>query len=206
MTVEQDHVAHGKNALHIHYPTGTTNKEYAFLSLQLPETLRNHFYGRAYVSITGAPPRHSVLLFAGSTGFPLADFLEIGIVRGEYQPSFQLNKPTPDRPVGERYFQLGAPPVARWFCLEWEFIDQPDRIVMWEDGKLVVNQPITYQIVKPNGPIVEGGLTGGFFELNIGFDSHANPVPGDVDVYYDDIAISDKPIGQLTPVPVPAAK
>jgi len=206
ITVESDNVAHGKYAVHVHYPVGTTNKEWAFLGLQIPENLRNHFYGRAYVSVSGIPPTHSVLLLAGSTGFQLADFLEIGVSRSKiFQPSFQLNKPTPDRPRGERVFQMGGLPDKKWFCLEWEFIESPDRIVIWADGKLVCNRPISYQIVKQGGPTIDSGLTGGFFEFNIGFRTWLSPTKNDVDIYYDDIAIGDKPIGQLSPVPEPAA-
>jgi hypothetical protein len=206
ITIEQTDVAHGKNAVHVHYPAGTTNKEWAFLGLQIPENLRDHFYGRAYVSVSGIPPTHSVLLLAGSTGFQLADFLEIGVSRSKiFQPSFQLNKPTPDRPRGERVFQMGGLPDKHWFCLEWEFIEKPDRIVIWADGKLVCNRPISYQIVKQGGPTIDSGLTGGFFEFNIGFRTWLSPTKNDVDIYYDDVAIGDKPIGQLTPVPEPAA-
>ncbi len=206
ITVEQDNVAHGKYAMHVHYPAGTTNKEWAFLGLQIPENLRDHFYGRVYVSVNGVPATHSVLMLAGSTGFQLADFLEIGISRAKFfQPSFQLNKPTPERPRGEKVFQLGALPDKKWFCLEWEFFDKPDRIVLWVDGKLTVNRPISYQIVKQGGPTVDSGLTGGFFEFNLGFRTWQSPTTKDVDIYYDDVAIGDKPIGQLTPVPEPAA-
>jgi len=195
ITVEKDNVAHGKNAVQVHYPKGIKNSEFAMMALQVPESLRNHFYGRAYVSINGVPATHSVLMLAGSTGFPLADFLEIGTDRGLFQPSFQLNKPTPDRARSETTKQVGTYPVGKWFCLEWEFIEKPGRIVIWVDGKLTVNQPITHRIMYP-----DGGLTGGFFEFNIGFHTWQSPSANDVDIYYDDIAISDKPIGQLAPV------
>jgi hypothetical protein len=202
ITVEQDTVAHGKNALHIHDPMGASGA-YAFVGLTIPDSLKDHFYGRAYVLLKGVPAGHSVLMLAGSTGFPLADFLEIGTDRGKFQPSFQLNKPTTERPRGETTHQVGTLPVDRWFCLEWEFMDQPDRIVMWVDGKLAVNQPLTYSIIKGT-PATSSGLTGGFFEYNLGFRAWGRALANDVDVYYDDIAISDKPIGQLTPVPAPA--
>jgi hypothetical protein len=198
ISVEQDVVAHGKNALHIHYPAGTRTNSWAFIGMSMYPSLLNHFYGRAYVMIKGISQTHSVFLLSGSVGFPIADFLEIGTDRGLFQPSFQLNAPTPDRPRGEQTYHVGAFPLNRWFCLEWEFSETPARIVMWEDGNLIVNQTIKYKTGET------GGLTRGFKEFDLGFRTWANPQPTDVDVYYDDIAISDKPIGQLTPVPTPA--
>ncbi len=203
-TIVQDNIAHGKNALKIHYPQGTTSREWAFVGMAVPEALREHYYGRVYVYMNIMPTGHCVLMNSGTTGFPISDFLEIGIRQNQFQPSFQLNKPMPpERPRGEKTYLQGAPPVGRWFCLEWEFIDKPDRIVLWIDGKLAVNQPIAYQIVKPAGPTVDSGLVGGFSELVLGYRSWTTAAR-DVDIYYDDIAIGDKPIGQLSPVAAPA--
>jgi len=198
ISVEQDVVAHGKNALHVHYPAGTRTNSWAFLGMTMYPSLNEHLYGRAYMMIKGISATHSVFLLSGSVGFPIADFLEIGTDRGLFQPSFQLNAPTADRPRGEQTYHVGNFPLKRWFCLEWEFIESPARIVLWEDGKLIVNQSIKYKGET-------GGLTRGFKEFDFGFRTWANPQATDVDVYYDDISISDKPIGQLTPVPAPAA-
>jgi hypothetical protein len=195
ITIEHDVVAHGKNALHIHYPAGTRNTDWAFIGMSMFPSLHDHLYGRAYMMIKGISATHSVYLLAGSVGFPIADFLEIGTDAGKFQPSFQLNAPTADRPRGEQTYHVGAFPLNRWFCLEWEFTETPARIVLWEDGKLIVNQTIRYKTGET------GGLTRGFNEFDVGFRTWANPQPTDVDIYYDDIAISDKPIGQLTPVP-----
>jgi hypothetical protein len=99
-------------------------------------------------------------------------------------------------------YRSGQPVSAqdRWFCLEWEFTDKPaDRIIIWVDGQQVADQTLVFHDLN-------SGLVNGFVEFDVGFRSwaQANLVPKDVDVYYDDIAISDKPIGQLTPAPEPA--
>jgi len=99
ITVVQDRVAHGKNAVMMHYPAGTRGA-WAFVGAPLPAALHDQLYGRAYVYISGMPPSHSVLMLAGSHGFPIADFLEIGTYNNLFQPSFQLNAPTPDSPAG----------------------------------------------------------------------------------------------------------
>jgi len=202
--VQQDSVAHGKYALQVHTPKGTSGA-YAMVGVAVPESLRDHFYGRAYVSIHGIPAGHSVLMLAGSLGYQLSDFLEIGSSRGRFQPSFQLNKPLPpERPRGEKTYSQGTLPMGHWFCLEWEFFDKPDRIVIWVDGKLTSNEAIAYSIIKGEPPTTSG-LTGGFYEFNLGFRAWAGALANDVDIYYDDVAIGDKPIGQLTPVVEKAA-
>ncbi len=191
--VETDMVAHGKYALHMHYPAGS--HDFAVVGLSIPEAMRDHFYGRVYVYMPVLPTGHCVYMTSGSVGYPVSNFLEIGSRANLFQPSFQQNGA--GVPRFEDHPSEGAAPVGRWYCLEWEFMDKPDRIVMWVDGKLTVNQTFSM-----NGN--RTGLTGGFFEFDIGFHAWTAPTR-DVDIYYDDIAISDKPIGQLTPVAAPAA-
>jgi hypothetical protein len=138
-----------------------------------------------------------VLLNAGTRGFPVSNFLEIGQSRGQFQPSFQQNGPNIKR--GETTAREGQIPMGRWFCLEWEFNDKPDRIVEWVDG-----QQVTDKSFKFNN--MDSELVKGFSEFDIGFRAWGNAadLTKDIDIYYDDITISDKPIGQLTPVAEPA--
>jgi hypothetical protein len=197
--VQSDRVAHGKYALQIHYPAGTVgSKTWNFAGIPLPAALHDHFYGRAYVYLSGVPmSAHNVLMLAGSTGFPISNFLEIGLNRGQFQPSFQLNGPTGTQKRSEVVKHEGAVPVDRWFCLEWELTDKPeDRIVVWVDGKVTVNQTFTQNGIKSE-------LTKGFAEMDFGFRNWANAAANakDIDIYFDDIAFGDKPIGQLAPVP-----
>jgi hypothetical protein len=194
--VVSDNVAHGQNALRVHYPT-TARGAYAFIAVRLPEAVHDHLYGRAYVYVKWLPPGHMVLMNAGTRGYPISNFLEIGQSRGQFMPSFQLNGPGPDR--DEVTAREGQIPMGRWFCLEWEFNDQPDRIVEWVDGVQSVDKSFTYKTAN-------SGLVKGFSEFDIGFRAWGSPkaLTNDVDVYYDDISISDKPIGQLTPVAGPA--
>ena len=86
--------------------------------------------------------------------------------------------------------------------MEWEFLDKPDRIVVWVDGKLDVNAPFSYPKITNPDVSKDSGLIGGFFEFNLGYRTFASAalIPKDINIYYDDIAISDKPIGQLAPV------
>jgi hypothetical protein len=81
-------------------------------------------------------------------------------------------------------------------------IDKPDRIVVWVDGKLDVNAPFSYsKIVNPDVS-KDSGLIGGFSEFSLGYRTFAQgaAILKDINIYYDDIAIGDKPIGELAPV------
>src|SRR6266478_979524 len=57
--VQQEQVAHGKYALQVHYPDMAT-QTYAFLiAPRLPESVKGHLFGRAYVKIApGLPQSH----------------------------------------------------------------------------------------------------------------------------------------------------
>jgi hypothetical protein len=177
--------------------------------MTVPEALKDHFYGRVYMYISGVPDPHSVFMSAGTTGFPSgANWLEIGGYTGMFQPSLQIGKPTADIPRGEVPMFQGHLPIGRWFCLEFEFIDKPDRVVLWVDGKLDVNSTFTYTKIINPGVSKDSGLVGGFSELALGYRTFAQGtlIPKDINIYYDDLAIGDKPIGQLSPVAAPAAK
>jgi hypothetical protein len=157
--------------------------------------------------ISGVPDPHSVFVLAGTAGYPApANWLEIGGYQGHFQPSLQITAPTADKPRGEVPLFQGTLPIGRWFCLEWELIDNPDRVVVWVDGQLAVNAPFTYSKITNAAVSKDSGLIGGFSEFNLGYRTFApgTAIPKDINIYYDDIAIGDKPIGQLTPVPAPA--
>ena len=90
LKIQQDQVAHGKYALQIHY-TDMAARSYAFIvAPHLPDAVKTHFFGRAYVKIDPAtPPSHTVLLFAGGPDWPISKFEEIGVSRNTFQPSYQ---------------------------------------------------------------------------------------------------------------------
>jgi hypothetical protein len=199
VALQKEMTAHGQYALKITYPAGAT-RSLGFVTAKVPEALREHFYGRAYMYISGVPDPHSVFVLGGSPGYPgSANWLEIGGYQGHFQPSLQITAATPDKPRGEVPLFQGTLPIGRWFCLEWEFMDKPDRIVVWVDGELEVNAPFTYaKIVNPDIS-KDSGLIGGFFEFSLGYRTFAPgaAITKDLNIYYGDIAIGDKPIGQL---------
>lgn len=205
LRVQSEKVAHGKFALHAHYPAGTVGSgAWNFIGAALPASLRDRLYGRVYIYATGVPLRaHNVFLLAGSKGFPIADFLEIGANQhalGTVMASFQLNDPKPpERRRSETVRRGGEFPLDRWACIEWEFTETPEtRLVIWVDGKLAVNETITHRPLDN----ATSNLTGGFVEFVLGYRNWAgaNTNAQPIDIYYDDLAIGDKPIGPLAPV------
>ena len=120
--------------------------------------------------------------------------------------SYQQNAPADGHPRSETTARQSTPPVGKWFCLEWELTNKPEnRIALWVDGTLVANKPFTFNPVNPkdaDGRVSSGLVPGGFVEYNVGFRawSRAGANTADIDIYYDDVAIGDKPIGQLAPV------
>lgn len=218
ITVQSAQVAHGKSALQIHYPKG--EKSFAFVVAgNLPESVRAHLFGRAYIFISpNMPAGHDVLLNAGTTGYPISNFLEVGASGGKnVMVSYQQN--AANIPRNETIARGVAYPVGRWFCLEWEFTDHPNRVTTWIDGEpagelkdFVVTprapraprggaagaEPAPAAAPAPAQPVVPGtDLIKGFTEVAFGFHTWANGTKEDFDIYYDDIVIDTKRIGAL---------
>ena len=189
-----------KYALHIHYPD-MARGAYAFLvATHLPDSVRTHFFGRAYVKITpGVGTTHNPLVLAGEPGWPLSKFHEIGTSRGFWMPSYQENKSLAGQGRGEvTYRSETAPPFDKWFKLEWEFSDDPSTISMWVDSEPVsatVNgeKVNTVKFTWPKDSTNVKGLVGGYQEFGFGARVWGAPPQG-FDVYYDDIAIDTRRI------------
>jgi hypothetical protein len=202
-TVEATEGAHGKYALHIHYPDMAV-RNYAFIvATHLPDAVKTHFFGRAYMKITAnLTPTHNPLIFAGEPGWPLAKFDEIGTSRTNWMPSYQENKSAAGQGRGEVTYRSDTqPPFDKWFLLEWEFNDDPATISMWIDGQRLMDTMAGEKVdmVKftwPKGSTTTSGLVGGFKEFGFGARAWQQPANG-FDVYYDDIAIGTSRIGAV---------
>ena len=103
IAVEPVDGAHGKYALHVHY-TENERGAYAFIvATHLPDSVRSHYFGRAYMKISPAsPPKsHAPLIFTGEPGWPISKFEEIGLSNGDWMPSYQENKSAAGQGRGE---------------------------------------------------------------------------------------------------------
>ncbi len=202
IAVEPSDGAHGKYALHVHYPDTATGS-YAFVvATHLPDSVQKHFFGRAYMKITpGVGTTHNPLIFAGEPGWQLSKFEEIGTSRGNWMPSFQENKST-GKDRGEiTYHADTPPPFDKWFLLEWEFNDDPASITMWVDGEKVITtvdgqKMETVKFAWPKGTAIQNRIWwAGLRSSDFGTRVWGAPMKG-FDVYYDDIAIGTSRIGK----------
>jgi hypothetical protein len=191
VTVQTTTVAHGAHAAQFHARGGSTLA--MIFAEHLPPALQQHYFGRLSFQATGFPGEsggHSayVLSHASLAGFPWADHhLEVGSYLQPAGPIWQLTYWTGD---GPEYIGAGGQiPRGRWFCLEWEFNDQPDQIAVWVDGDAMTGG---YAFRNIRGA---SGLLGKLGTLGVGFRTwHPMGAP-DIDVYIDDIVLDSKRVG-----------
>ena len=195
--VESEKVAHGNFALRVRCPT-PSNQTWAFImASHLPDALRQHVFGRAYMYITPAPPaRHTIFIMGGTPGFPYNRYQEVASANGRWQLTYVDLHPAGNN---EDYHSGGTPPLNRWFCLEWEFNDHPNHATIWVDGQLIYETNFVSRITRASTDLV-----GNFSELALGFRLWG-AAPQAFDIYYDDIALDTKRIGQI-PGPIKSAQ
>jgi hypothetical protein len=211
LTVETKQVAHGKYALQVH-GLGSGSDDWAHLVVKNPPAALkgNTTYGRAsmYFPIEAASSLHMSLPFAGHNGtgsangpapYPKLRRLELGTYFGGWQLGMDLHDVSPL--LEDVSHPSGSWPTGKWFCLEWEFEDQPDRITVWVDGNKVGTFDNTNATSPSGGGAQNGqlymgtstGLIGGFDSFYLGFhDWHPTKA---FDLYYDDVALDAKRIG-----------
>jgi hypothetical protein len=211
ITVQTGQVANGKYALKVH-GLGSGSDDWAHLVVKNPPAALkgNTTYGRAnlYFPAEAASSLHMSLPFAGHNGtgsangpapYPKLRRLELGTYFGGWQLGMDLHDVSPL--LEDVSHPTGNWPTNKWFCLEWEFTDQPDRITVWVDGTKIgtfdnTNATSPSGNGAQNGQLYMGtstGLIGGFDLFYIGFhDWHPAKV---FDLYYDDVVLDAKKIG-----------
>jgi hypothetical protein len=216
-TVQQQIVAHGKYAFHVH-STGAQGGFATILTTKAPAALQGAgpLFGRAYLYATASYATHIQLAFAGTTGDPTVapsittnrmnfNYMEFAEIHNSWQLGFDLFAPAPSIAKGfveETSFPPANNPypTMTWSCIQWEFGDNPDQMVLWVDGSqidLFDAQHIDYSSTpRTQGSVLDGhsaDIIGGFDFFGFGF--HSWGASGVVDRYYDDIVLDTKEVG-----------
>jgi len=89
-----------------------------------------------------------------------------------------------------------------WSCIEWEFGDDPEMMVLWVEGKQIDQFDLQHidftSVPRTPGSVLNGkssGIIGGFSVFGFGF--HSWGASKAFDLYYDDIVIDTKRVGCL---------
>jgi hypothetical protein len=217
--VQEEIVAHGKYALHVH-GTGARGDFAMILTKNAPMALQGAgpVFGRAYLYATSNLSAHIELGFAGTTRDPAVhpsittngmnlNYMEFAEIGGSWQLGFDLFNPAPS--VANGFVEEASYPPAhdqapaeKWSCVEWEFGDAPEAMVLWVDGKQLDQFDVQHidftSTTRAPGSVLNGkssGIIGGFSVFGFGFHSWASSTA--VDRYYDDIVLDTKRVNCL---------
>ena len=219
-TVQQETVAHGKYALHMH-GTGAGGDFALIVTKSAPKALQGSgpIFGRAYLYAAVVSSAHVELGFAGTTRDPAVaasvttkgmnfNYMEFAEYAGSWQLGFDLFAPDPA--IAKGFVEEAAyppakdkVPVMKWSCIEWEFSDDPETMLLWVDGKQIDQfdvQHISFTTAtRTPGSVLNGkssGIIGGFTVFGFGIHSYGRS-PAGVDRYYDDIVLDTRRVGCL---------
>jgi hypothetical protein len=189
MTVDTTKFFSGKQSLKLGLSNakGDTKAQMAFAGPLLPLPA-NDVFGRAMVWLSKNPGNHWDLATVFGTDPPEDDDAKIqytlGSMGGHLMAVYQPGDDSVDSTT-----QL---PAGKWVCLEWEFKGAADgtHLIRFQmDGKLI-----------DKGEITKGGPGKGDWKattwksMKVGFIVFSG-VAGAFDMWMDDVAVSDKPIG-----------
>jgi hypothetical protein len=161
-TVQEQTVAHGRYALHVH-GSGVTGHFATVLTRNVPAALRGAgpVFGRVYLYLgTSIGGTHIQLGLAGTTGDPNVaptiststtvtvtspmksinfNYMEFAYFANSWQLGFDLFNPAPT--IAKQFVEEASYPPARdrypvatWSCVEWRFGDDPADMSLWVDG------------------------------------------------------------------------
>jgi hypothetical protein len=215
--VQAETVAHGKYALHVQ-GSGARGDFAMIMTKQAPLALQGvgPVFGRAYLYATTNLSAHIELGFAGTTRdaalAPLTttngvnfNYMEFAHFSGSWQLGFDLFAKAGSIGFVEEASYPPArdkAPAAKWSCIEWEFGDDPDMMVLWVDGKQIDQFDVQHidftSTARTPGSVLNGkssGIIGGFSVFGFGF--HSWGASATVDRYYDDIVLDTKRVNCL---------
>ena len=217
--VEQQIVAHGKYAWQVH-GTGAGGGFATILSKNAPMALQGAgpIFGRVYLYATANYGAHIQLAVAGTnpvdpTATPTItprinfNYMEFAEFSNSWQVGFDLFTPAPA--VAKGFVEEASYPPAhdqyptmKWSCIEWEFGDNPEMMVLWVDGKQIDQFDLMHigftSTARTPGSVLNGknsGIVGGYTVFGFGFHSYGTSAV--IDRYYDDIVLDTKRVNCL---------
>ena len=220
--VQQQIVGHGKYAFQVH-GTGAGGGFATILTKSVPAALKGAgpIFGRLYLYATANYGAHIQLGIAGTnpvdpTATPAItttapninfNYMEFAEFSNSWQVGFDLFTPLPS--VSKGFVEEASYPPARdpyptmkWNCIEWEFGDNPEMMLLWVDGKQIDQfdlQHISFtSTARTPGSVLNGlnsGIVGGYSVFGFGFHSYGSSAV--VDRYYDDIVLDTKRVNCL---------
>jgi hypothetical protein len=135
------------------------------------------------------------------------NYMEFAEFSGSWQLGFDLFAPAPN--VAKGFVEEASyppardkTPTAKWSCIEWEFGDDPDLMVLWVDGKQLAQLDVQHidftTAPRTPGSVLNGNnsaIIGGFDFFGFGF--HSWGASAAIDRYYDDIVLDTKRVNCL---------
>ena len=136
------------------------------------------------------------------------NYMEFANISSSWQLGFDLFAPDPA--IAKGFVEEASYPPARdkypaatWNCIEWEFGDDPELMLLWVDGKQIDQfdqQHIGFSsVAKTPGSVLNGkssGIIGGYDFFGFGFHTYGSSA-GAIDRYYDDIVLDTKRVNCL---------
>jgi len=219
--IQQQIVHSGKYAWHVHV-TPVSGDFALILTKSPPPMLKGSgpVFGRTYFYATANVGTHIMLGIAGTTHDPAVapsilvtkplinfNYMEFAVFANSWQLGFDLFSPDPS--VAKGFVEEASYPPARdkyptmaWSCIEWEFSDNPDAMMLWVDGKPMDQFDVQHvgfsSVPRTMGSILNGkssGIIGGFDFFGFGFHTWGRSPA--FDIYYDDIVLDTKRVNCL---------
>jgi hypothetical protein len=194
VTVDAEHVARGRSALHVH--TETNDPVYVE-TLQLPVS-NDGFYGRVlayFAADPGARSKGHWGAFVG-VGKKSGQSQDIEVrIGGQFDILVANYSPTDALQISssrDGFYDDGAKlPIATWTCFEFQFAPATDELRVWMNGAEIERLHVTdwnqfgHGLVASWSPVYD--------RLRIGYQSWNADTP--IDVWYDAVAVDTARIG-----------
>jgi len=184
VSVEETQVFSGKRALHLRAPVG--NAPAGTITTTQPFPIpSNDMFGRMMVYFSGTQSIHW-------------DMIEASDDKIFYRYGGQGTTWLANYLPGDCYrHSKSAPPVGRWMCVEWQFDGSAeggatkDEMRLWIDGQAISDVAVSQQA---EGCGTRRWVAPVFEKLSLGV-KHNGPTSTTVDMFIDDIAVDNQPIG-----------